>query len=609
MTTATLPRPKAKAKPQMSAFGDLVLGNQFTLAPMDGERQDSFFERAMRALKNSVPSVNRRTVEVLRIWKSSQNDQDLRDKASLQFPEDKFARLGPRCVFVEHSIPASADGQREAITYNRANLLRLVNWANYRIRNSDNFAAISDGHTPTQEELAAGRPMPDVLGYAGPFYLGLLGDVDPKWAIYCDEHVHLTDLPRYEKLQRRSPEVWCKEPIERRTMDPIAALGAETPRLDSGMNPYSRAGDGREVIRYSAFAFPGSHNSFVPGDGSRTHKYAGDQPMPLPNPAATPGLPPAGPQAAGADQGQQLADAITQALQNLMPSIIQSVQEAMGSDGSGVPPEADPGLDPSGMQAGGDPSGDVPRGMDDPSEMAPDMGGDMSGADAGMDPNAMPADPGMNGGDPAATPAPPAASTPDPSASSAPSADGMDDAEKRQYAAMSPDCQSAYMAGRRKGSSMTQRYSRNSNDDLHATVARQAAQINALTKKVDQERSDAVRYSKLNELGRTYAFDIQEEFETCADMTDSQFERHVTATVTKYSRRDDETAVELYDDNSVEVERYGRGGQPSRQQVAQLERYSREAAQMAARKNALKRGSTTYDAEFQALCTQHGLVV
>jgi hypothetical protein len=218
---------------------------------MSGETQLQFFQRASRALRKRIPSVNRRTLRVLKLWADSPNARALCAKAAEQFPAGKFVHAGPRCVFVEHTVPASRDGSRGEIKYGRSELQHLVNWANYRIRNAGNFAAISDGHTPSQEEKVNGVSDPDVLGYAGPFYLGLLGDVDPRWAIYAEEWVHSQDVPRFMKLQRRSPEVWANEPIQSRTMDPIAALGAATPCLDSGMNPYCRSSDGRLVMRYS----------------------------------------------------------------------------------------------------------------------------------------------------------------------------------------------------------------------------------------------------------------------------------------------------------------------------------------------------------------------
>jgi hypothetical protein len=196
----------------------------------------------------------------------------------------------------------------------------------------------------------------------------------------------------------------------------------------------------------------------------------------------------------------------------------------------------------------------------------------------------------------------------------------MDDDEKSQYQAMSTDCRAAYLTGRRKGQA-AQKYSRGKGGtllnldesrieprgvDLHRVVARQQAQLSDLRSQIERERRSVSRYSRLNELAREYAFDVKDEAETCHDMTDAQFERHCHVTVAKYARRDDVTNVELFNDPTLSSDQPGRTG-VTRANVDQIERYSREAASIAARKNAAKRGSTTFEAEFEAICKQHGI--
>lgn len=579
------------------------------LAPLPGETQSQFFDRAMSALKATIPSVNRRTLEVIRLWKMSPNDADLRDKARLQFPEGNYQSAGTRCVFLEHTVPAAEDGSRPAINYNRGALEKLVNWANYRIRNADMFSAISDGHTPTPEEASAGKQQPDVLGYAGPFYIGLLGDVDPQWAIYADEYVHADDVPKFAKLQRRSPEVWVNEPIDRRTLDPIAALGSATPRLDCGMNPYSRASDGRVVMRYSAGSLPGPMNTFVPGSGTKSKKnsygahemingmrpahrntavgrpteYAAEQDPMNPN---TLGADPNDPSqldqgdANGVAQGPDIQALIMNALQDLLPSILENVQQQLGGN-EGTNGDQLPGANSEGVGdtsiTGASPEGDgFPRGME---------------------------------------PAPKPAPEPQPTAvQPAPAESPMDDGEKRQYSAMSGDCKAAYMAGRKKGCSMTQNYSRNSGD-LHAVVARQQVQIQRLQSEMAQRDRDAMRYSKLSELSKDFSFDIDDEMQTVLDMSDTQFDRHCQKTVAKYQKRGDITNVEFFDDATLNPEQgpmqYSRNGGRATSPAAakQIEQYSRQAAQTAVEKNAKQRGSTTFEAEFNALLKQHGIAV
>lgn len=553
------------------------------LKPMIGERQSAFFGRAMRALRRAIPSVNRRTLEVLRLWVSSANDQDLRDKAQAQFPSSTFRHFAPRCVFLEHTVPASSDGRQPEMRYDREALQQMVDWANYRIRNSDTFSVISEGHTPTSAELSLGRPIPDALGYAGPFYLGQLGDLNPLWAIYADEWVHLADLPRYEKRQRRSPEVWVGEPLERRTMDPIAALGSETPRLDCGMNPYCRGSDGQTVMSYSAMSFgidtasmetplsalaigtsptvPGSFTFPVPDARSGTHPSSGEFTMPLPNSSPIQRRS----DADGTDgvDSRALQQAVQQTVTSLMPSIMQTVQRRLSipvNDASVNDDDADDDLD------------DDVETDDNETSSETDILRDLEATDGDGDPSLI---------------------------------ELPDDELCHQYSAMSRGCQRAYRAGWKRGATLTQRYSRAA--DLHKVVARQQVRLQELCDQIATERRDATRYSKLNELSQEFAFDPREEADTCHDMTDKQFERHCTATIVKYARRDDVTNLELFTDPAVQIDRVGSGR--SRVNVEQIERYSREAAAIAARKNAAQRGSTTFEAEFDAICKQHGVAV
>jgi hypothetical protein len=573
---ATLAKP-AKSNPQKSAVSGPVA--PVNVMPMAGELQPQFFDRAMRALKASIPSVNRRTIAVLNMWKNSPNDQDLRIAASSQFPQEKYQCFGPRCVFIEHTMPGV--GELPETNYNRKALEQLVAFANHRIRDRAMFSAISAGHTPTQSEVANGREFPSVLGYGGPFYLGLLGDVEPKWAIYCDEYIHVADVPQYERLQRRSPEVWCNEPMERRTLDPIAALGAETPRLDSGMNPYSRASDGM-IVRYSAMAFPSGANVYVPNSGTKKNNYGGktmNMPMsrqPQRFGAQDPMSGMGGMQDPMQQQQQQSPDiesAILNAIQGLLPSIMQAVKEEMGEGQEGQEE-----MDPQDFAGASDEGDGYPRGMEPQDQQQDQQQQDQQQTAVQPQPNNT-------------------------------NQSEMDDDEKRQYSAMSPDCQRAYSAGRQKGMSKMN-YSRGGS--LHDVLARCQVQIKQLNKKLEQRDQDAVRYSRLNELSRHYDFSVDEEMETVLDLSDKAFEHHCTKTITKYSRRDDLTSLQFFDDPTLtgaQVERYGRGANSSGSETAAIARYSRQAEDLAAQKNGKKPGTTTFEAEFESICRANGITV
>ncbi len=533
MTSVATKSPKKPTKPEP------------TLAPMQGEKQDQFFDRANRALAKRIPSVNRRTNEILKIWTRSPNAAGLNEKAQSRFSDDKYIHYGPRCVFMEHTVPSGED--RPEIVYNRNALQKLVDWANHRIADTETFAAISEGHTPSEEEKAAGITQPEVLGYAGPFYLGLLGDVEPKWSIYADEWVHAEDVGKFEKLQRRSPEVWVSEPIERRTMDPIAALGAETPRLDSGMNAYKRASDGQQVMRYSAaggpMVMPGPQNTFIPsGERRKTVvDYSGASKMDMPGVAEKPSV--------GAAFGK--------ALMELLPSLVQSIDKQMSPD------PADQDM----------PADDTPRGMD------PDV------------PDAVPDAPEAPGNDVPGDP--------------------DDDKYKAMgaecYAAYSAG-KSKAMAKYAKGGTVD-RETHAVIARQQTQMLAMKGEIASMKSSLEQERRDVLRYSKLSELGQSYELDggVQGELELVKDYTDAQFDKHCEKVITRYSKRDDVTAFTIYDDPTVRVDQYsGRGAKPSEQQI---EQYSREAAERAANKNFKKANSTTFDAELQAILKDKGVAV
>lgn len=540
--------------------------NGSALQPKPGEAQSQFFERAMGALRKTVPSINRRTVQVLEVWCASPNaeDRELREIAAAHFPRDKFKHYKPRCIFIEHTIPPSSDGTRPEITYDKNALQKLVNFANYRIANSQTFSAISNDHTPSQDEKLAGLPMPEVLGYCGPFYLALMGDKDPVWAIYADEWVHNSDVDKFEKLQRRSPEVWTSEPIETRTMDPIAALGASTPRLDSGMNPYSRASDGQTVMKYSSATFAGPTNTFVPTAGGKKnspHRYSGDSPM-----AEQPGTD---------DLQKRIGDAITA----LLPTFVSAVCEAINGENADVTSDDD---------LAGDMDNDIPG--EEPGNNPQDMGG------SELQPRGLQqtnSDTQQNEG---------GVNTPGANPTT-----GQDD-DERKYAAMGGDPYAGYCAGKKAGMAIGGKtnYSRGSGEvdkGLREIVARQQNELNALRDERAKERQDLIRYSRLSGLAKDYAFDVEEEMKTVIGLNDEQYERHCTSTIAKYAKRDDVTGVELYIDPA------GTGGGPNRNmKPGDADKYSREAAHRAALKNhAAKKTVTTFEAEWNEVLKEHGI--
>lgn len=183
-----------------------------------------------------------------------------------EFPADKFFSVEDVPVFVEHEARLS-DGR--TISFDRARLERIAANCNRRIAETGDYAVVTLGHTPTPNE--PGKPMPEVVGFAGPFRVGEYGG---KAAVLADMHIFIERKEELRRWPRRSPEFRLTGPDDI-YLDPIALLGAEPPRLDMGLTMlYSERSEGAPVERY-AFAMPSGGNVFVPGviGDQRREKY------------------------------------------------------------------------------------------------------------------------------------------------------------------------------------------------------------------------------------------------------------------------------------------------------------------------------------------------
>ena len=112
-----------------------------------------------------------------------------------------------------------------------------------------------------------------LVGLAGPFRLGQIRQHGgpARWAILADFHIQRNQSHLVKQFPRRSAELWVEDAYEDMYLDPIALLGAETPRLDMGLL-YSavlhRGGRQMEIEKYSACA-PSATSVFVPSDTVR----------------------------------------------------------------------------------------------------------------------------------------------------------------------------------------------------------------------------------------------------------------------------------------------------------------------------------------------------
>ena len=276
------------------------------------------------------------------------------------FPDDQFDELRNIPVFAEHQTTAK-DGRD--LQFGKKELEAIVHRCNRRINQTGDYAAVTIGHTPSPDAMAKGAKMPDLVGFAGPYRLGLLGNEGQgrRYAILADFHIFKDEMQRVRKHPRRSPEVWLEDDYEEMFFDPIAMLGAEAPRLDMGLL-YSAArhnnGQRRIVEKYTAVA-PSAANVFIPSDDIKEKKY---QANPLSEDSSM---------ALGPDEVRQIVDAIEQL------DWVQGVKEMLQADQSG-PGSLGQGLD--------EPNGDDLAALE-ASENANGNGNGHGGNGNGMPPN------------------------------------------------------------------------------------------------------------------------------------------------------------------------------------------------------------------------------
>lgn len=331
--------------------------------PRPGESQPDFAVRFHREAAQAIPHTDERNAAMWAAWCAARGEDRLDRIAAKLFGAD-HERKPFLPLFDEHTA-RNRDGSTSR--YDLAALRAIVAQCNRRILDTGDFAPLIDGHTPDAKDGA----QPDVLGWVGPFRLGMIGNVEPHWCIFADEWHDRTEGDRLRRLRRRSPEVWLEPDMRDRFFDPVAALGAETPRRDLGVARLSRArsSDGRLVEKYAAMA-PGGTTTFVPGASPRKRKCAAD---PAPEPET---------QGKSMNLSEEDIRGIVAAIENteLMQFVRQLKDEHEAASGAGDDPDAG-APDIEGDEAG-DADADVLAeevGPGDPEDAGEDVDGDPLG--------------------------------------------------------------------------------------------------------------------------------------------------------------------------------------------------------------------------------------
>ena len=178
------------------------------LRPQTGESQGEFAVRFHETMRDGISDTDERNSRAMDAWRKYAAAADpVEQRAQRRFGPEEFKRVNDVPVFGEHQ---TKDDEDNPVVYDRAALQSIIQRCNARIADTGDFAPLTDGHTPDKEQLAKGARMPEILGYSGPFRLGMIGNKNPRWAIFSDEYHHLGDADKLKKLPRRSPEVWLE---------------------------------------------------------------------------------------------------------------------------------------------------------------------------------------------------------------------------------------------------------------------------------------------------------------------------------------------------------------------------------------------------------------
>src|SRR5690606_8102588 len=113
----------------------------------------------------------------------------------------------------------------EAVDFDEASLKQIVHNCNERIADTGDYPGIILRHNDSGEGYE-----PLVVGFAGPFRMGVVGKRDPKPAILADLRIYTEDAERCKRYPRLSVEYYAsKRKPKDGYFDAVALLGSEAP--------------------------------------------------------------------------------------------------------------------------------------------------------------------------------------------------------------------------------------------------------------------------------------------------------------------------------------------------------------------------------------------
>lgn len=301
----------------------MVASAQSTIKPNRGESYRDFVSRAHSALMPSVPSYEVRNKAVWDSWDKS-NGNAVREQAMQYHAKDCERFVPDVCYFMEHETIGS-DGL--PVKYGFSELADICDEMNGRC-DTHNYSAIADRHT--LRGLVPDDYQPTVVGYTGAARLGMVGNQNPKWAVFMDEHHLSSGVKTLDRKHRRSVEVNRFRDGRKPYFDPIAALGADSPRLPLPVAKYSVQHGDRIVDQYESPCMVSAGGTYIPsmGDSKKRVDQYEDQTANQP----------------GDDTGMNIspedANAIVQAL--MQTPEFQFVRQLMQSQGGPAPAQQQP---------------------------------------------------------------------------------------------------------------------------------------------------------------------------------------------------------------------------------------------------------------------------
>lgn len=211
----------------------------------------------------SVPSAGDRNQMVWNAWDlSSGSIAKERYRAQERF--SGYRTIPNVCHFAEHTTGTKSG----VMTIGASDIGGICKNMNRRISDVGLYPPLIDRHTTDNPD----DHQRGILGYAGVYRVGMIGEGDKqRFAIFGDEFHKPEHLQQLNDKPRRSVELMRYKDSTRNFFDPIACLGAESPRIEIPPAYYSVEHDesGVEVVRYSVAApvYAGSSNTFVPSFG------------------------------------------------------------------------------------------------------------------------------------------------------------------------------------------------------------------------------------------------------------------------------------------------------------------------------------------------------